>query len=114
MFRMLANFYGTDNIAFEVRSDEFNGVTADSAGNVRPVVTRRYESFSEAAQENARARIFLGIHWQFDADAGVAQGSVVADHVFGSLLNPLQDASTPTSENSRGNRRRGGNQTRRR
>lgn len=91
MFRILANFYGTDSISFRVRSDEFNGQTTDSEGNVRPVVVRQLNSFSEGALENARARIYLGIHWQFDADAGIEQGVSLADFVFSELLTPVVD-----------------------
>ena len=91
MFRTLANFYGTDDICYRVGSDEFNGQTTDSEGNVRPVVVREFDSFSDGALENARARIYLGIHWQFDADAGIEQGITVADYVCDELLTPAVD-----------------------
>lgn len=83
VFTTIRNFYGTDNIPFSFTSDEFNGETRDSAGNVRPVVTRSFSTLSQAAQENAESRIYLGIHWQFDADQGIAQGTQVANYVFG-------------------------------
>ena len=56
---------------------------------------RRFSGFNEAAAENARSRIYLGIHWQFDADAGVAQGSLIADEVFASLAAPRFVARSP-------------------
>ncbi len=37
LFQTLRNFYGTDRIAFTFVSDEFNGVTLDNDGNVRPL-----------------------------------------------------------------------------
>ncbi|MFH0342141.1 MAG: vanadium-dependent haloperoxidase [Chromatiales bacterium] len=89
VFRTLERFYGTDTIDFTVVSDELNGVTKDSFGNVRPFSPRSFSSFSGAAEENARSRIYLGIHWQFDADEGVASGNAVADHVFDTVLQPL-------------------------
>lgn len=36
VFQMLRRFYGTNNIQFTFVSDEFNGVTRDNLGNVRP------------------------------------------------------------------------------
>ena len=36
LFEMLRNFYRTDRIPFTFVSDEFNGVTRDNAGTVRP------------------------------------------------------------------------------
>jgi hypothetical protein len=90
MFRMLANFYELDNYSFRLKSDEMSGRTTDSDGYHRYSVTREFDSFSQAAAENARSRIYLGIHWQFDADAGVDQGVTIADYVFETLLQPAQ------------------------
>src|SRR5262249_25040897 len=66
LFRTLADFYGRDDIHFSFASDEFNGKTVDQNGVVRPVVTRSFDSFSQAAEENGQSRIYLGIHWSFD------------------------------------------------
>ena len=88
LFEMLRNFYRTDRIAFTFISDEFNGVTKDNIGNVRPVVERRFSSLSQAEEENGRSRIYLGIHWAFDATEGVKQGNQVADYVFKNILEP--------------------------
>jgi membrane-associated phospholipid phosphatase len=82
LFRILALFYGSDAMAFDFVSDEMNGVTTDWAGVVRPLRLRSFASFSEAAWENAESRIYLGIHWRFDATEGVALGEAVADRVF--------------------------------
>jgi hypothetical protein len=87
-FRTLEQFYGTDNIAFDFQSDELNGVTLGSNGEVRPAVTRHFESFSQAMQENAQSRIYLGIHWQFDATEGMSQGKAIADYVFANKFKP--------------------------
>lgn len=88
LFEMLRNFYRTDRIAFTFISDEFNGVTKDNVGNVRPVVERRFSSLSQAEEENGRSRIYLGIHWAFDATEGIKQGNRVADYVFKNILEP--------------------------
>jgi len=88
LFEMLRNFYRTDRIAFSFVSDEFNGVTRDNIGNVRSLVERRFSSLSQAEKENAQSRIYLGIHWSFDATEGITQGNRVADYVFKHALQP--------------------------
>lgn len=86
MFRTIADFYGTDNIPFSFQSDEFNGVTTDQNGSVRPRVTRSFTSLSQAAEENGQSRIYLGIHWSFDKTAGIAAGNAIADNAFKNFL----------------------------
>jgi hypothetical protein len=88
LFEMLRNFYRTDRIPFTFVSDEFNGVTRDNAGNVRPRVERSFSSLSQAEEENGQSRIYLGIHWSFDKTEGIAQGRRVADYVFKNILRP--------------------------
>ncbi|MGH9460189.1 MAG: phosphatase PAP2 family protein [Vicinamibacteria bacterium] len=82
LFQILRNFYRTDRIAFTFVSDEFNGVTRDHSGNVRPLVPRSFRSLAQAEQENGQSRIYLGIHWSYDKTAGIAQGRRVANYVF--------------------------------
>jgi hypothetical protein len=82
LFGIMADFYGRDDIHFTIGSDEFNGVTRDQNGVVRPVVTRSFQSFSQAAEENGQSRIYLGIHWRFDKVQGIHQGRQIADYIF--------------------------------
>jgi hypothetical protein len=92
LFRTLENFYGTDAIAFEFTSDELDGVTTNWDGSSRaPFPTagfapRTFTSLGQASAENARSRIYLGVHWQFDADAGITTGNAIADAVFANVL----------------------------
>jgi hypothetical protein len=90
LFQTLRNFFGTDHIAFTFVSDEFNGVTRDNNGNVRPLVPRSFTSLSEAEEENGQSRIYLGIHWAFDKTDGIAQGRRVADNVFKNGFVPVR------------------------
>lgn len=96
-FGTLRHFFGTDKIKFSFTSDEFNGVTKDQNGQVRPVVTRTYKSLSQATMENAVSRIYLGIHWRFDATDGINQGNAIAKEVFKRLLQPVVRSATSTS-----------------
>ncbi|MGQ0667511.1 MAG: phosphatase PAP2 family protein [Nitrospiraceae bacterium] len=88
LFQTLRHFYRTDRIAFTFVSDEFNGMTRDHEGNVRPLVERSFSSLSQAEEENGQSRIYLGIHWAFDKTEGIAQGRRVADYVFKNFLRP--------------------------
>jgi hypothetical protein len=108
-FKTLANFYQTDDMNFSIPftfiSDEFNGVTRDIhdsipdliIDHVRQILPRHYVSFSQAAAENASSRIFLGIHWRFDALEGVSAGDRIADIVFDTKLRPLHGRDRRTT-----------------
>src|SRR5437660_11898435 len=56
LFQTLRRFYGRDDIAFTFVSDEFNGITRDSSGNVRPLLPRSFLSLSQAEDENGQSR----------------------------------------------------------
>jgi hypothetical protein len=91
LFQVLRRFYRTDQIAFTFVSDEFNGVTRDINGNVRPLTPRTFSTLSQAEEENGQSRIYLGIHWAFDKAEGIAQGRRVADHVLKHTFQPHHD-----------------------
>jgi hypothetical protein len=40
------------------------------------------------AGENAQSRIYLGIHWEFDAVEGIRSGDEIADYVYTHALTP--------------------------
>jgi hypothetical protein len=100
-FKIMADFYQTDDIEmkipFDFISDELNGVTRDIHEQIpdlvmnfiRDIKSRHYTSFSQAAAECAASRIFLGIHWRFDAIQGVSAGDRIADIDFDTVLRPL-------------------------
>lgn len=56
-------------------------MTLDSDDPRAEQVERTFSSFTEAAEENARSRVYLGVHFQFDADDGLATGFDVADWI---------------------------------
>ena len=88
LFETLRIFYGTDDIPFTFVSDEFNGITIDGQGNVRPLLPRSFESLSHAEEENGQSRIYLGIHWVFDKTEGIEQGRRVARYVADNIFTP--------------------------
>jgi hypothetical protein len=60
----------------------------------RPAGTRHFDSLSAAAIEDGRSRIYLGVHYQFDADYGISTGTSVGDYVF---ANAFQAVPEPAS-----------------
>lgn len=86
-FRVLLDFYGTNDMAFTLTSEEMDG-------DPRPSVERSFKRFSDAALENALSRIYLGIHWDFDAFAGIELGNNVADWVADRALRPVPVPAT--------------------
>ena len=69
-----------DNIGFSFVSEELNGVSRDlhdpydpnlpiidQPGMVRTRVVRNFKSLWQAIFENAVSRVYLGVHWHFDA-----------------------------------------------
>jgi PAP2 superfamily protein len=69
---VLASFYGDDTpLAFT------------SAG--MPGVTRSFASFSSAVQEIASSRIWIGFHFRYSCDAGIALGSSVGNYVLANV-----------------------------
>jgi membrane-associated phospholipid phosphatase len=71
---VMKRYFGTDNFTFRVDSADPN-----------EMLYRTYTSFSAAGAENARSRVYLGVHYQFDADFGLSSGEAVAGQVFARL-----------------------------
>ena len=88
-FEVMSLFYGTDVIPFEFVSDELDGKSVDVDGSQRTRHTRSFNTLSDAMLENARSRVYLGVHWQFDADGGVESGKKIAETVFNKVLKPM-------------------------
>jgi membrane-associated phospholipid phosphatase len=50
------------------------------------LVTRRFASFAEAAEEAGVSRVYGGIHFPFDNTAGQALGRAVGEAIVNSQL----------------------------
>jgi hypothetical protein len=90
LFQTLRNFLGRDRVRFTFVSDELNGTTVGSDGEIRPLRPRSFSSLSQAEEENGQSRIYLGIHWSFDKTRGIAQGRAVANYVFTHAFRPVR------------------------
>lgn len=78
---VLADFFGTDDIAFTLPSQ--NTALPD----------RFYTSFSQAAQESADSRLYGGIHWRFDNEVGLDVGNAVGQYVMANFLRPVEQGA---------------------
>ena len=89
LFQILRHYY-PDATKFTFVSDEWNGMNLDVSGKVRPLRPMKYDTFTEAEYDNAESRIYIGVHWQFDADLGVSEGHKVADWVWDHAFQPIK------------------------
>jgi hypothetical protein len=90
VYEVLTNYYHTDRMSFTLASDEMPGVT------------RSFTRFSQAADENALSRVYMGVHWRFDATMGQRMGRQVADITFEHELEPVHGGHggpTPSGPN---------------
>ncbi len=70
-----------ETITVDFVSDEFNGKTTDNTGAVRPKYIATF-TLRKAIDDNNMSRIYLGVHWKFDADGGTKVGSAIAGKVI--------------------------------
>ncbi|MDZ4773151.1 MAG: vanadium-dependent haloperoxidase [Planctomycetota bacterium] len=89
LFQILRRFYNTDHIPFTFVSDEYNGVTADGTGSVRPLLPRSFANLSQAEEENGQSRVHLGIHWSFDKTGGILLGNNIGNYVYDHAFQPV-------------------------
>ncbi len=87
----------TDQIKFNFVSDEFNGITTDNRGVVRPRFEYRGLTLAQAIHDNSVSRIYLGVHWRDDADGGKTVGDQVAAHCITAFKTTAMPAPAPAS-----------------
>jgi hypothetical protein len=71
--QMLSLFFGRDDVGF-----------TDTSIQGRP--GRSFASFSQAAEEAGRSRIYGGIHFEFDNAGGQKSGRAVSQYIFDSYM----------------------------
>ncbi len=64
----MRQYFKTDGITFTASTDEPKS----------PVRNRTFTSFSQAAREEADSRVWLGVHYPWDASDGLTLGENVA------------------------------------
>jgi hypothetical protein len=70
---VLAEFFGTDRRTFVAGTED---------PHLPPGTVRTFSSFSDAAAECARSRVYLGVHFDVDGEAGLELGAAVGRHVL--------------------------------
>jgi hypothetical protein len=76
---VLARFFGKDEIAFTTGSDFLPGVT------------RSFISFSAAADEAARSRLYGGIHFRTANEDGLVSGTSIGEWTFTYFMQPKRN-----------------------
>ena len=89
LFQILRHYY-PDATPFTFTSDEFNGMNTNANGQLQPLRPLNFASFTEAETQNAESRVYIGVHWQFDADQGVIEGHKVADWVWANAFQRVK------------------------
>jgi hypothetical protein len=128
--RFSANNLKPDNLfnGLDFVSDELNGISTDNKGTVRPRHLRNFPNgLWQMIEENGRSRVYLGVHWVFDAFAirannnainltkrvggkfigGVPLGLLIAEDIFdfgggkGPKKSPVDPRPAPVAEEER-------------
>lgn len=67
-------------------SEELNGQNQDNEGTVRPRHARNFSNgLWQMIEENGRSRVYLGVHWVFDAFAVKANGQMDLSKMVGGV-----------------------------
>ncbi len=80
--------FGT-GYAFTMTTNEIDIAGPFSGKVAMEPPTRSFDDFSSAAMECALSRIYLGIHFRYDSEAGNVLGSRIGEHVTSRFLRPL-------------------------
>ena len=83
LFQILREYLGSGDIPFTFVSEELDGVT-------RPWKPRSFCRLSQAEEENAQSRMYLGVHWACDRTEGKTLGRNIADYVMANLYQAIE------------------------
>lgn len=88
---VLATTLGTgDDYAFTMSTDSVDRAGLFSEKMAMDPPTRSFTSFSEAGMEAAMSRVYLGIHFRYDSEAGFELGQKIGEYVGTKFLQPIQ------------------------
>ncbi|MEM8735069.1 MAG: hypothetical protein AAGG44_12640, partial [Planctomycetota bacterium] len=109
LFGAIREFYGTDDIAFDLTSRELeiimeNPELEEAYGLDLNDASRSFDNLTEAMAENGRSRVYLGIHFDFDDTVGQEVGQAVAATVAAQFPSN-GDRGRPSDDRPRDERR---------
>ncbi len=79
---VMRGFFGTDIVSFTAGTEDPNFPHPST-------VTRTFKSFTEAAIEDQRSRVFLGVHFDHDGREGRLAGTAVGEFIYDHVLTPI-------------------------
>ncbi|MFH8387102.1 vanadium-dependent haloperoxidase [Kitasatospora sp. NPDC018058] len=88
---VMKRFFDSDNVSF----------TAHSEDPHTPMAYRSFTSFSQAGQEEALSRLWLGVHYRWDSTDGLALGDNVAGYLFANALLPICQSEPASADGPR-------------
>lgn len=82
---VMEGYFGTDKVTFTITSEDpfYAGLGGGS---------RTFKKFSDAAWENAISRLYLGVHYRFDATDGNRTGTDLGKYVVRNCLRSISRA----------------------
>ena len=85
---------GAREVAERLYGSGGHSITLTSA--LVPGVVLHYTRFKDIARDIDDARIYGGVHWRFDQEAGAKLGGKVGRYLHGHLLRPRHHGFVPT------------------
>ena len=86
--QVLKRFFHTDRMSFSVCS--FTLPAGQRCSDASPTL-RHFTSFSQAADENAVSRIYVGFHFRDAVDTGTKHGEKIGNRAADRFLRPVHD-----------------------
>jgi hypothetical protein len=86
--QVLKRFFHTDKMEFSVCS--FTLPAGQTCSDASPIL-RHFTSFSQASDENAVSRIYVGFHFRDAVDTGMKHGEKIGNRAADHFLRPVHD-----------------------
>lgn len=88
---VLRQFFGTDEVSFQ---DCGAALPAGSTCSDATPIFRSYDSFSQAAAENAYSRILIGYHFRKSVEEGIEYGRNIGRRAVNRYLRPVRGGNS--------------------
>ena len=90
--QVLKRFFRTDKMGFSACS--YTLPAGQMCSDASPTL-RHFTSFSQAADENAASRIYVGFHFRDAVETGTRHGARIADRAVNRFLRPAHEGARP-------------------